>query len=100
MGAVSLLLSTECDVLVVDSPYSSLSDVCWEITKSETPTAALCCVACLYPCVFSWLKNVVYEKSGLRVEDMEIVDRMKQNPASARRKILFIAGSSDTMVAA
>ena len=25
MGAVSLLLSTECEILVVDSPFSSLS---------------------------------------------------------------------------
>jgi hypothetical protein len=29
MGSVSALLSTECQVVVADSPYSSLRDLCY-----------------------------------------------------------------------
>ena len=38
------------------------------------------------------------EKSGLNIDEMEIIELMKKESMNKRRKIFFIAGKDDTLV--
>jgi hypothetical protein len=57
MGSVSLLLSEECDIMVADSPFSSLNDLCQESSKEFLPRCCCCFFYCLFPCVYCCIKS-------------------------------------------
>ena len=56
MGGVSLLMSDQCDLMVVDSAYSNLSELCKESSSKFLPRACCCIFHCLFPCVFACIQ--------------------------------------------
>ena len=66
MGAVSLLLSSELDVLAVDSPFSSLNRLVRELGKTQLPC---CCLTPFYYCLipFVWCAAIqeITKKTGM-----------------------------------
>ena len=65
MGAASALLSSESDLLIVDSPFSSVKTVAKEISARAIPCVCLCFFHCLFPCVFKAVSNDVFSKTGV-----------------------------------
>lgn len=96
MGAVSLLLSDQCDLMVADSAYSNLSVLCKESSAKFLPRACCCLFHCLFPCVFACIQCKVESLAGLAIDQMDIVSRVSGLPAS--KQICFIHGESDTLI--
>ena len=67
MGAVSLLKSTECDIMVSDSAYSNLTKLCKESSIKFIPSMCCCFFHLFFPCVFCCIKCKVEDKSGLKI---------------------------------
>lgn len=65
MGAVSLLMSSECDVMVSDSAYSDLPTLCKESSSKFLPRACCCLFHCMFPCVFACISCKVESLAGL-----------------------------------
>ena len=100
MGGVSLLKSTEIEVMICDSAFSNLSELCKESSEKEVPSFLCCCFHLLYPCLFSCIKCKVKEKAGLDVEDLDIAAHLKKESRreNYNKKICFIHGENDKMV--
>lgn len=56
MGAVSVLRSTESEIIIADSAYSNLTNLCKEFTLKSVPALCCCCFHMLFPCVLSCIK--------------------------------------------
>jgi hypothetical protein len=65
MGAVSLLMSSKCDIMIADSPFSSLYDLCKETSLNVVPSCLCCLVHCIFPCLFCCVRCGVEKKSGM-----------------------------------
>lgn len=77
MGAVSLLTSTECDIMVADSAYSNLSHLCKESSSKFVPRACCCIFHMCFPCIFSCIKCKVESMSGLEIDKMDVAGHLK-----------------------
>lgn len=96
MGAVSALLSTEADIVVADSAFSSLYQTSKELVSTQIPCACYCCFQCFFPCFFWIVGKDVEEKSHFHPFDMEVYKHL----ASTRidRNILFLAAKNDQII--
>lgn len=65
MGAVSLLMSEEIDIMISDSAYSSLDEVCKDSIHKVTPCYLTCFANCLFPYVYKNVKERVIILSGM-----------------------------------
>ena len=90
MGAVSLLMSKECDIMVADSAYANLPSLCKESSSKFLPKACCCFFHCLFPCVFACIKSKVNHLAGLSIEEMKIAARLEEMPEF--KQICFIHG--------
>lgn len=98
MGAVSLLMSEQCDVMVADSAYSNLAVLCKESSAKFLPRACCCLFNCLFPCVFACIQCKVESLAGLEISRMDVTARLQQLPPS--KQICFIHGEEDVLVPA
>lgn len=69
MGAVSLLMSNECDIMVVDSPFCSLSRLCKE-SGQHVPYLPGCLFQCIFPCVFCCVKRDITKKTQQNIVEL------------------------------
>ena len=100
MGGVSLLKSSELDIMVSDSAYSNLSRLCKDSSSKFLPSACCCIFHIFFPCVFSCLKCKVESASGLQIETMNIEDHLKKVSEKEfhGKSICFIHGENDTLI--
>lgn len=98
MGSVSLLLSQEINIMVADSPFYSLKDLCHESSSQFLPNFCCCLFHCMYPCFFYYVQMDVKEKSGLIINEMEVAKLVAENPRNKNKKLFVMSGSRDTMV--
>lgn len=77
MGAVSLLMSSELDIMVSDSAYSNLSALCKESSSKFLPKACCCIFHCFFPCVFACIQCKVNGLAGLSISDMNVSKRLR-----------------------
>jgi hypothetical protein len=90
MGAVSLLMSEQCDIMVADSAYSNLSVLCKESSAKFLPKACCCIFHCLFPCVFACIQCKVESLASLTIDNMDVLRRIRQLPPD--KHICFIHG--------
>jgi hypothetical protein len=90
MGAVSLLLSSECSLIVADSAYSNLAHLCKESSVHFLPKACCCLFHCFFPCVFACIQCKVHKLAGLEIGSMDIAGKLKKEDRD--RQICFIHG--------
>lgn len=86
MGGASLLISNELDIMVSDSAYSNLSELCKESSSKFVPSACCCFFHAFFPCVFACLKCKVESRSGLKISEMDITSHLKKISYQAHRK--------------
>jgi fermentation-respiration switch protein FrsA (DUF1100 family) len=98
MGAASLLMSHECNVMIADSAYSNLSALCKESSAKFLPKACCCLFHCFFPCVFACIQCKVDKLAGLEIEQMDIMKRLGELPEG--KQICFIHGEEDTLIPA
>lgn len=77
MGAVSLLKNTECDIMIADSAYSDLTELCKQSSSNFLPRACCCIFHMFFPCFFSCLKCKIESMSGLQIEQMNISEHLR-----------------------
>jgi hypothetical protein len=65
MGAVSLLLSSECNVMIADSAFSNLETLCRE-SGNLIPHIYKCLFDCFFPCAFWFVREGHHSKSRVR----------------------------------
>ena len=78
MGGVSLLMSDEIDLMVSDSAYSNLHNLCKESSSKSVPPACCCFFTLCFPCVFGCLKCKVESCSGLDIDQMDVKGHLKK----------------------
>ena len=96
MGGVSLLTSEQCDIMVSDSAYANLGELCKESSAKYLPKACCCLFHCLFPCVFACIQCKVNSLAGLSIDRMDIAARVET--LSPSKQICFIHGEADTLV--
>jgi hypothetical protein len=96
MGAVSALMSNKAKVMVVDSAFSSLKMVCLETAKNNSPYVPNCLIDCLFPCVYSILRNDIEKKTGHNIDELDVAKKVEQ--MSTDYSLLFLTGEQDEMV--
>jgi hypothetical protein len=96
MGAVSLLLSSECNVMIADSAFSNLETLCRE-SGNLIPHIYKCLFDCFFPCAFWFVRRDITRKVECDIfEDLDIEKRVRK--MSPKKAIMFISGNDDTMV--
>ena len=64
MGAVSALKYGKTDIIVADSPFRSMKNLCKELSTSKINPLPNCIVSCLFPCVFMNLRSDIKKKGN------------------------------------
>jgi hypothetical protein len=90
MGAVSLLMSSECNLMIADSAYSNLANLCKESSSQFLPKACCCLFHCFFPCVFACIQCKVNSLAGLTIDRMDVMGRLKEMDED--KQICFIHG--------
>lgn len=98
MGSVSLLLSSEIDIMIADSPFSSLVTLCEQISYKATPALCCCFFHCLYPCLFSCVRSDVEQKAGFDLRELEVCKVLANNPKNKQKALFVLAGTGDGMI--
>ena len=78
MGGVSALMSNKSSIMVVDSAFSSLKEVCLTTARNNSPYIANCLVECLFPCVYSVMRKDILKKTGHNIDELEILKKVEQ----------------------
>lgn len=66
MGAVSLLMSSKCNIMVVDSPFSCLKQLCYDTAK-KFKYAPNCLIFCCFNLVYYCLKKDIEDKTNVDI---------------------------------
>lgn len=73
MGAASALKYGKADVIVADSPFRSMKNLCKEVViNSKSNPLPSCLVKCLFPCVFWKLRSDVIKTASYDLEELNI----------------------------
>jgi hypothetical protein len=96
MGGVSLLMSQHLDIMVCDSAYANLGQLCKESSSKFMPKACCCLFHCLFPCVFACIQCKANALAGLQIDRMDVTARVET--LAHDRQICFIHGEADMLV--
>lgn len=96
MGSVSLLMSTECNVMVADSPFCNLTRLCRE-SGQYIPYLPYCIFNCFFPCVFCCVRKDIQSKTQQDILEVLEVERVVEQ-ISPNKSIIFLSGDKDTMI--
>jgi fermentation-respiration switch protein FrsA (DUF1100 family) len=83
-------------ISIVDSPFSSMKELGKDQVKTHTKGAPSCLISCIFPFLWSCIKNDIKKRANVNINDLNTIDAVRRMKPD--QIVVFIASRHDSLV--